>query len=205
MQTPLDEQGRIKLGVTKSYPWQQAVLRSQLGRIFAVCLGTLLGIGGHAALAQDTDDLQLDVTGQIAARCEILNFGAGDATIDLEAGGTKSFGFDIDCNLPMRLELSSKNGALVNEAMQALAAKANGWVASIPYRATVAIDSIGFSETADSADLLGGIAYSTGSQIPFETNGELTVELEQPAGPLPAGRYEDVITITVSADAGAGV
>jgi len=175
------------------------------GRLLAVS-ALLLAMQATAARGQEAGKLELDVVGEITARCEILNFGTGqDGNFDLSLGGTRSFDFDIDCNLPMQIELSSKNGALVNEQMLALETSGNGWTATLPYRATLAIDSIGFSETVESADMVAGVTYRTGSQIPFETTGQLTVELSEATGPLPAGRYVDVISITVSADAGAGV
>lgn len=183
--------------------WRGVLLSVRNVVLFAVAT---LGLLAPQAHSQDADDLKLDVTGEITARCEINNLGSGQGVnFDLAIGGTRNFDFDVDCNLPMQIELSSKNGALVNQQMLALQSAGNGWTATLPYRATVSIDSIGFSETADSEDLVGGITYRTGAQIPFQTTGQLSVDLPDPGVPLPAGRYEDVISITVSADAGAGV
>ena len=147
--------------------------------------------------------LELDLEGRIDARCEMSPLGSGTGPVDLSVGGSQAFNLDIDCNLPMRVTLSSTNGALVNQQLARLEESGNGWSARKPYQATLVIDGIGFAETVDSDALTAGVVFTTGSDIPFKTRGELRVDALNDGGRYAAGEYVDVIKVTVSADANA--
>ena len=121
--------------------------------------------------------LQLDLQGEITARCEFLGFENAGQAVDLTGGSIQTFDFGIDCNLPMRIDLLSENGALVNEAFDALESAGNGWTARMPYDATVTIDSIGLRETTTSEAMAAGVTYQSGSAIPFETDGTLSIDI----------------------------
>ncbi|MGI9449919.1 MAG: hypothetical protein ACR2QH_04675 [Geminicoccaceae bacterium] len=149
--------------------------------------------------------LQLNLEGEITARCEFLGFDDAGQSVDLTGGAAQTFDFGIDCNLPMRLDLLSENGALVNEAFDDLEPSGNGWTARMPYDATITIESIGLRETTTSEDMAAGVSYRSGSAIPFETDGTLSIEIRDGGQLHPAGQYSDVISITVFADVGAGV
>ena len=149
--------------------------------------------------------LELDLDGEITARCEILGFGSDGRAIDLASGGAQTFDFDISCNLPMQLELSSANGALVNEELEKLANGSSEWSARMPYDATITVDSIGLREATSSDAMANGVIYRSGSAIPFDTSGQLVVEPRDDGASYPAGRYRDVISITVFPEGGAGV
>ncbi len=166
------------------------------------CLGTVLG--PSAAAAQQAP-LELDLEGEITARCEVLGFGSNGGPVDLASGGTQTFDFDISCNLPMQLELSSANGALVNEELEKLANGSSDWSARMPYDATITVDSIGLRETTTSDAMTNGVIYRSGSAIPFDTGGQLVVEPRDDGARYPAGQYRDVISITVFPEGGAGV
>ena len=156
------------------------------------------------AVALADDVVTLDLVGWVEPKCEISRFGNGGNRLEFTVSGSGSIPFEIDCNVPMQIKLSSEHGALVNTRYLQLAGNGDRWSARWPYRATVSIDEIGFRESAASGDLLGGVVWSTGREVPFQTEADLTVELEDSATPLVAGSYEDVIRITVSPDPSAG-
>ena len=158
------------------------------------------------AVALADDMVTLDLVGWVEPKCEISRFGNGGNRLEftVSVSGSGSIPFEIDCNVPMQIKLSSEHGALVNTRYLQLAGNGDRWSARWPYRATVSIDEIGFRESAASGDLLGGVVWSTGREVPFQTEADLTVELEDSATPLVAGSYEDVIRITVSPDPSAG-
>ena len=155
------------------------------------------------AMAQQAP-LELDLQGEITARCEVLGFGTASGPVDLSDGGTQTFDFDISCNLPMQLELSSANGALVNEELEKLAIGNSDWSVRMPYDATITVDSVGLREATTSDAMASGVIYRSGSAIPFDTSGQLVVEPRDDGARYPAGRYRDVISITVFPEGGAG-
>lgn len=146
----------------------------------------------------------LDLVGWVEPKCEISRFGNGSNRLEFTVSGAGTIPFEVDCNVPMQIKLSSEHGGLVNQRFLQLAGAGDRWAARWPYRASVTIDEIGFRESAASGDLLGGVVWSTGRDIPFQTEGDLTIELQDSAAPLVAGTYEDVIRITVSPDPSAG-
>ncbi len=167
--------------------------------------GVFLTVFSQPLVVAQQAPLELDLEGEISARCEVLGFGATTGSVDLAAGGTQTFDFDISCNLPMQLELSSANGALVNDELQKLASGNSAWSASMPYNATITVDSIGLREATNSDAMANGVIYRSGSAIPFDTSGQLVVEPRPGGASYPAGRYRDVISITVFPEGGAGV
>ena len=171
---------------------------------FASSLGLIVILSQPSVHAQQAP-LQLDLEGEITARCEVLGFGSASSAIDLAAGGTQTFDFDISCNLPMQLELSSANGALVNKELDQLANGSSDWSTRMPYDATITVDSIDLRDTTTSDAMADGVIYRSGSAIPFDTSGQLVVEPRDDGARYPAGQYRDVISITVFPEGGAGV
>ncbi|MGI9506470.1 MAG: hypothetical protein ACR2RE_25790 [Geminicoccaceae bacterium] len=159
----------------------------------------------QSQVAAQQAPLDLDLEGEITARCEVLGFGSGSNAIDLASTSTQSFDFDISCNLPMQLELSSANGALVNEQLDQLASAGSDWSVRMPYDATITVDSIGLREATTSDAMANGVIYRSGGNIPFDTSGQLVVEPRVDGALYPAGTYRDVISITVFPEDGAGV
>ena len=170
----------------------------------AILTGIVATQAQPSATAQQSP-LELDLEGEITASCEVLGFGSNGRAIDLVAGGVQTFDFDISCNLPMQLELSSANGALVNEELEKIVTGSSDWSARMPYDAAITVDSIGLRETTTSDIMANGVIYRSGSEIPFDTSGQLVVEPRDDGALYPAGRYRDVISITVFPEGGAGV
>ena len=177
------------------------MLASRMSIAVEVILGLfVVTLGAHAQ-----QPLELDLEGEITARCEVLGIGALDGSLDLADGGVLSLDFDISCNLPMQLELTSKNGALINDALDRLSGGNAAWSARMLYEATLTVDAIGLSETASSEAMAAGVTYRSGNEIPFDTSGKLMIRPLLNGQSHPAGRYQDVISIAIFADVGAGV
>lgn len=71
-------------------------------------------LAAPAAAANDVDTVTIDVTARVAERCGIV---AGSETApttvpDMTTAQTLTYGFNIDCNTPFRIGVSSQNGAL---------------------------------------------------------------------------------------------
>ncbi|MGB1240029.1 MAG: hypothetical protein ACPG4U_17570, partial [Pseudomonadales bacterium] len=116
---------------------------------------------------------------------------------------------NIDCNLPMTLHVRSERGALVSNHFKE---GSDGQVTNYrqtsaqrhyrTYAAHIEIEKLGFRMRASSRDLHRGMHFNTGPNIPFDTQGRLTVRLDAPL--LYAGTYEDVLHIEVSPAQGTG-
>lgn len=131
-------------------------------------------------------DLSLDLVGQIESRCELSLM--ADNTIDLSNIRTKSLPFSLYCNQPLRMSISSKNGGLLAN---------NGEIAYglARYLLEISITKLGIKTQISSSDLTSGNYVDSSGVVPFSTQGEIRVTLEENL--LYAGSYQDVIEIDV--------
>lgn len=168
-----------------------------------VAAGVFLTAFSQPIVVAQQAALELDLEGEITARCEIIGLDAGNS-VDLSRGDEDKVGFEVDCNVPMRLELFSKNGGLFNERVPE-GAKGRGFVRSIPYQATVTIPAINMDVTASSQEMSSGAIFDSGNEIPFRTSGSLALRKQDvDVSRRFAGRYVDVIKINAFPALGAG-
>jgi len=159
-----------------------------------------LAFGSYAANAHSVNgahqSLQLNISGQISPKCG-LSFPDNEADVVLtERAGTTSLPFAVSCNQRMNVQLRSLNGGLQHTEV-GRAPRFNGFANFVPYTLTFSIDSEGARDvSADSREMTSPVQGTVG-QIPFESNGSLTLAWAT-TPPLLGGQYRDVIEIRIS-------
>ncbi|WP_159652306.1 hypothetical protein [Vibrio atypicus] len=133
----------------------------------------------------DATTLSMHLHGQIDNRCEI-NFNSGNV-IDLSGRKSETLPFDLFCNQPFNIALSSKNGGLK------LKSDADGHLTN--YLFEIDINKTKTSEKFDSQSLLSPNSVNSFGVIPFTTQGEIRITLENIL--LFAGQYSDVVEIDI--------
>jgi len=146
-------------------------------------------------------DLKLKVFGHIKPHCEIhlpsekLWF---EMTDDADM---KSVSFDLNCNQPLKVEITSLKGGLEHEAHDRIPTYA-GFTSFVEYDLDVALQAPGTHALRfDSEDIKGSPGHGHFGAIPHETKGDLKISWS-PTEKLIAGTYGDVIEIRVTGDSG---
>ena len=141
--------------------------------------------------------LNVTVTGQITARCEIQ--GGGDIDLGELRGGERVTGtFGLDCNVPFNLQMTSANGGLAHVSQP----QGEGPFAGVlPYdvrltvptlRPTPAVVQGGFYSLQRTGTLSSGDGISAGSS-------KIEIETRRPTGAgLLAGKYSETLRLTVT-------
>ncbi|MBM6549906.1 hypothetical protein [Marinomonas ostreistagni] len=146
----------------------------------ALCLGSLI------SLNVDANTLTMNISGHIKDRCEI-NFSSGN-TMTFTEQTTQSLPFDLYCNRPLGITISSKYGGLKHQQ--------DGLDIIENYDLTLQVDALHLNESRKSQQLLTPtIIEDSSGVIPFSQQGVLRVALENTL--LFAGYYQDVIEIEV--------
>lgn len=184
---------------------------------------TLLGWGGAAVAADPIaafgagytsmdaplgapTELQVDLRGQVAARCDLTTPPVLSGRLDFNRAGQVQSAFSIDCNTPFILRVRSRNGAFasvdptpgiapatpyeVSLEVGTDAGRQNlGWCAS-PALAESGAGACAFSPAA----VAGG--WSSGDAIAIDQSGSIRLRWDQPEADAPRlGAYGDVIVI----------
>lgn len=174
----------------------------------AGCLGVcLIGAGSVVAatsaptgpMAQSSADLALGISGAVPTTCE-LNTSSDQLAPRLDGlRGRAVLEFDVDCNISLEIAVGSQNGAMVHEA-RARMNDYHGFAEVLPYALEFEIDVAGASRPVfRSADIQSAALPGRFDVIPYTTQGRMIIDW-QTAEPLVAGRYHDVITISVTGD-----
>lgn len=159
------------------------------------------GTGGHYSPADETVDMKLKLDGFVKPHCSIdipdkklwfyIYDDAGQASVD----------FEVNCNQPLKVEISSLNGGLRHEAFDRIP-DYEGFSEFVPYDLSLAINApdaktLNFeSEHIQTTPGRGSIDV-----IPYSADGTLDLSWA-PNEPLIAGTYRDVIEIRVTGDGG---
>ncbi|WP_440888384.1 hypothetical protein [Vibrio sp. WZ-1] len=151
-----------------------------IANLFCLTISQFL-ILGHV----QADSLSMNISGYIDDRCE-LNFGANN-TMDFSEEVSKTLPFEIYCNQPVILAISSKNGGLKHED--------NELVNLTRYSVNLDVSSINISKELNSEDITTPVKIDSFGAIPFSSIGQLGVTLEHSL--LYAGYYKDVIEIDI--------
>jgi hypothetical protein len=162
---------------------------------------TAIAKSGHNK-ADESVDLKLRLDGYIKPHCSInipnkklwfyIRDEAGQASID----------FEVNCNQPLNVEVSSKNGGLKHTAFNRIP-DYDGFSEFVPYELSLAVDApdaktLNF-ESEHIQVMPGGGSIGV---IPYSANGTLDLSW-LPEEPLIAGEFRDVIEIRVTGDGGA--
>lgn len=191
------------------------------GKLHAAILavGLLMPVRAFAA---DDAQVKIDVTATVSERCGISRDAEGAPAVvpNLETAQSMRFGFDIDCNTPFVIGVSSENGALVltsdakpTTPQLASSVLDDGFASRKLYDVALAIDTDGDSiktDTCSSADLTGGgrcafygreagSGQSSGKRTAIRRKGAVLVSWQANDGKArrAAGLYRDTLTIVV--------
>lgn len=162
---------------------------------------------GTSAAAHDVPDLSPSlgyaVSGSIEPHCEFSSTGGGSVSIDVQdlsddtlAGGSVSLPFELECNSPFQVSLSSKNGAL---EFGASPSSDRAFAQRLDYHADLRFSGHG-SVLGCTSD---GMAAGAGCEHLMQdrlVNRYGSIEIEVPPRDvlLLAGTYEDEITIRIT-------
>ena len=180
-------------------------VRSQQARILAVYLFAAAwslpafaeGVSATSSQASSDVSLSLDVSGHIAPRCVMTMDSARMDVVMSHRKGSASLGASVDCNDAMRVDFTSRNGALIHTGADVLM-DSPGFTSRVPYDVTLDVAAPGAvpvtvaSEDAGVAATGGGIGV-----VPFDSRAQLRVDWRAEEEPF-GGTYGDVIEIRVS-------
>jgi hypothetical protein len=149
------------------------------------------------AVAEPTIDMTLSVTGHISPRCE---FDLPDNSVNVrltDRAGRASLPFTVDCNQPLSLSVSTRNGGLKLRSSEGFTASP-GFISHLPYRLDFSVDAANAQPLSFDSDDIQSVPGTGGfGVIPFSTQGSLALSWS-PELPLIGGEYGDVIEIRIS-------
>lgn len=177
-------------------------------------------IAPSTAFAADADHIAIDVTATIAERCGIAR---GPATLasaalpDLETAQTLGFDFQLDCNTPFAIAVSSSNGAMVlddptragpvgrtetgfsNRKAYSVALALETDDAPIATRPCDAADLVAAGSACPFYGTVAGQGLSSGRRTAIRRNGRVIVGWRGGDDGIrrAAGTYQDTLTIVV--------
>lgn len=153
------------------------------------------------AMASGSDSASITVTGTIERSCSIAMAASSLDLGDVVAAGTISANVAFNCNTPFVVHLMSDGGALVHNGAREVA----GFETIIPYTASLNLPfddgGVGAINACASAALLAGAScgsLNSATHTAIRQTAALSLQwLAQAATPRLAGRYQDVIRISV--------
>jgi len=163
------------------------------------------GYSADAPLGAPTE-LQIDLRGEVPARCRMTSLPALGGQIDLNHSGDAQSRFGLDCNAPFELSVRSGRGGF------AATGSTEGAAAPLPYEVAVSLDTdagtdaLGWCRADQLTDAgegqcaFGGKGWSSGDATAIDRTGTLKLRWSAPAnaGVPAAGDYRDTIAINVA-------
>ena len=165
--------------------------------------GAAIALAATPAMAQDSDELVINLAGEVASVCAMTPDGPVNYNVDMtETGDQGNITIAYSCNSPYELRLSSANGGMEHQE--------SSGAFTIPY----GVETFGFelpngfgASDIDSASIHNNataIAAVTDWANIFANGGARSGELDLNfAGQLDklgtAGTYEDTLTVTLQA------
>lgn len=178
------------------------------GSSFAAEPVAALGAGYSAADAPlgAPVELQIDLRGQVAARCDLSTPPSFGGRMDFGQSGQAQSTFAIDCNTPFILRVTSRNGAFAGVD------PAPGVAAETPYEVSVEVgtdagrQNLGWCRADALAEQSSGACafgagspaggWSSGEATAIDQNGSIRLRWEDADDAAPRlGAYSDVIVI----------
>jgi hypothetical protein len=163
------------------------------------------GYSADAPLGAPTE-LQIDLRGEVPARCRMTSPPALGGHLDFNRSGDAQSKFGLDCNAPFELSVRSGGGGFVATG------SAEGAGVLLPYEVAVSVDTdtgtdaLGWcranqlTDAAEGQCAFGGKGWSSGDATAIDRTGTLKLRWSAPAdgGVPPAGDYRDTIAINVA-------
>lgn len=167
---------------------------------------TLTAIAAAAALcgtaaAQDSEQLDINLSGEVASNCELIPEGTASYNVDmLNTGNQGSLTILYSCNSPYTVSLESLNGGMRHGE--------SGGLVNIDYDVEASFLGIGIgATTTNSADMQGTPVdiVTNASWSNILTNGgtrtgNLDLSFDSLSEYAVAGTYADTLTIALTAD-----
>jgi len=194
-------------------------------RTLAIVVMAACGALGSSAHAQVTAyapgqgavneiSVNIDVTASVRGRCGFASEGVPTGTLDQadfdRTGFSRDFAIVLNCSGASRIAVSSRSGGMATDAP-----KAPGYASTAPYQVELQMvadngTTVGATCAARTLTAAGGCAFAgtasgtNGLRLPAastKANGSylrISAPAYAEAAPLPAGRYSDTLTVTVS-------
>jgi len=149
-------------------------------------------------------DLELKLFGKIKPRCEI-HLSKEKLWFEMtDDASLRSLPFDINCNQPLKIEVSSRNGGLEHSSHDRIPTYP-GFTSFLEYDLDLALQAPGTNNLHfDSEDITNEPGRGHFGAIPHDTKGELQISWTS-TETLIAGTYGDVIEIRITGDSGSNV
>lgn len=147
-------------------------------------------------LAAD-NSVTLELTGYEDPRCGVTGLTDRIELGNLDRGGSQTLAFTLACNTPFSASLTSRHGALVQTG-------AGEGAPAIAYQIWTLVRTTGgaaLTGRCPSAQLQAGAACRfavSGAAVALNEPAALTLSWDEPGESLPAGQYEDFLTLTLT-------
>ena len=147
--------------------------------------------------------LDLALQGYIRPHCSIKLDTRDVHEVLTDQAGTTEFGFDVNCNQRLRVEIQSQNGGLLHENWQNIL-HSPGFTDRVAYDLEFSVEADGAEAVrVNSKDIVNMPGGGSIGVTPFESRGNIQINWS-PEVPLIAGSYGDVIEIRVTGEGGMG-
>ena len=154
------------------------------------------GVGPTATSASPDASLSLSLHGHVSPRCTVALDGDRIDVVMSSRSGSSRLGASVDCNDTMRVDITSRNGALVHEDAATLP-RSPGFTSRVPYDVAFDVAASGALPVhVRSEDAAAGAGGSVGIS-PFHSRARMGVSWRAEAEPF-GGTYTDTIEIRVS-------
>ena len=151
-------------------------------------------------------ELQIELRGEVPARCRVTTAPAFGGRIDFNKAGDVQSQFGLDCNAPFLLSVRSGQGGFASQGVQA------GAASLLPYETAVDVDTdsgtnaLGWCQSSQLTDsaaaqcAFGPNGWSSGDATAINRTASLRVRWAGPTnGEAPvAGEYRDTIVVNVA-------
>ena len=157
---------------------------------------TAEGVSTPASQASSDASLSLELSGRIAPRCTMT---LDDTRLDVvmsHRAGSASIGANVDCNDAMRVDFTSRNGALVHSGAEILM-DSPGFTSRVPYDMTLDVSAAGAVPVTVSSEEARSTAGGGIGTVPYNSRAQLRMDWRAEEEPF-GGTYGDVIEIRVS-------
>jgi hypothetical protein len=188
------------------------------GLSMAACAALCAAMPAYAHGSARNDPLRIEVTATVVERCGLSAAGGRtSASGDLQSAQSLRLEFDVDCNTPFRIGVSSTNGALrlATASSQNGSLDNQGFSIEKDYEVALQVatdDGLLDGGSCRSRTLVGrsgncpfygrraGDGLSSGRDMAIGRSGTLTVSWREgdEGGPRrAAGRYQDFLTVVI--------
>ncbi len=159
--------------------------------VCAFAVGAALA-SAPAFAGSESETLTLDLEGHITPICSIVAPSEHHLG-DLSRAGQSAIPISLNCNQRLAYEMHSLEGAMRHE-------RASTFSANYTARLELMGDAPSIGRTVASEDMRDTPAADAVDVVPFDEPAQIVIRWDAPPQMLAAGRYRDVLTITLVLD-----